>query len=673
MLHPPLTPPTGRSGGADGACALAIGFAVCATYVATLYPSVPGGDAGELIAAVATTGVPHPSGYPLYVLLTKPFLWLPVSGIAWRANFASAVMAAAACAMLAWGVAAITRQRWAGFAAAAVFAFSPTVWLHAVGAEVFSLNNLFIAAELALLIAVDRATGDSDAPSQRNRLVYAGGFVLGLGLSNHLTSLFFNGPFLAAMVWRVRRSPDWRSVRPWLIVVACVAAGGSPYLYLPLASASQPLIEWGDTGTVRGFVNHVLRREYGTFELNLKHSTIAIPFVERLGYHARDLVTQVSWLGIGLAAWGLIRGLGTRSTRFVAVTTASAWVGYLCVLHGLERLPLHEPLMHGVAARFWQAPNLLICVWLGWGVASLRLPSIALTVTAVALAGGQLALHARAANHRQDFIIRDYGAAILESLPRDALVLMRGDLTTNSARYLQTVEHLRPDLRLLDQEMLTAVWMTPQVKRQMADITVPGTHYGIREPGAYTVRELVDANITRRPIVVCGGTKPGDPSLEGVYRLLPDGWCDRVVPIGAPTEMGQSLGPADAVPSRFRNDMRRTPPPDSWEHVAWVEYWAMSHRSALRLLTLGMEQHDDPALLRAAASGFSRLLADHPSPPPQAYKNLGIAYARLVPVDPSAAERAVQAWQAYLRVGPADDGERPAIAKAVAEMAAGKR
>ena len=38
-------------------------------YASTLYPSVTGGDAGELLAEACALGVPHPPGYPLFTML----------------------------------------------------------------------------------------------------------------------------------------------------------------------------------------------------------------------------------------------------------------------------------------------------------------------------------------------------------------------------------------------------------------------------------------------------------------------------------------------------------------------------------------------------------------------------------------------------------------------------
>jgi len=42
-------------------------------YVYTLCPTVYWDDAGELIAACYTLGIPHPPGHPLYAILGKLF------------------------------------------------------------------------------------------------------------------------------------------------------------------------------------------------------------------------------------------------------------------------------------------------------------------------------------------------------------------------------------------------------------------------------------------------------------------------------------------------------------------------------------------------------------------------------------------------------------------------
>src|SRR5438067_580271 len=111
--------------------AFAVGFAALAAYVATLYPDVPGGDSGELIGAVATGGVIHPPGYPLYALVGRAFLHFPAGNVAWRLNLFSAVSDAAAAGLIAWSASRWSRSHWAGLTAGILFAFSPGVWQYA--------------------------------------------------------------------------------------------------------------------------------------------------------------------------------------------------------------------------------------------------------------------------------------------------------------------------------------------------------------------------------------------------------------------------------------------------------------------------------------------------------------------------------------------------------------
>ena len=49
-----------------------------------------GADGGDLISAAFTGGVPHPGGYPLYLLLAGMAQYLPVGNIAFRTNLLSA-------------------------------------------------------------------------------------------------------------------------------------------------------------------------------------------------------------------------------------------------------------------------------------------------------------------------------------------------------------------------------------------------------------------------------------------------------------------------------------------------------------------------------------------------------------------------------------------------------
>ena len=51
-----------------------------------------------------------------------------------------------------------------------------------------------------------------------------------------------------------------------------------------------------------------------------------------------------------------------------------------------------------------------------------------------------------------------YGLDILSSVEKNALVLSRGDINTNTLDNLQQFYKLRPDVVVLDQQKLTYAW-----------------------------------------------------------------------------------------------------------------------------------------------------------------------------------------------------------------------
>ena len=56
---------------------VALFASVYAVYHLTLFPSVPGGDSGELLANACNGGINHPPGYPLFSVLASLAMKFP--------------------------------------------------------------------------------------------------------------------------------------------------------------------------------------------------------------------------------------------------------------------------------------------------------------------------------------------------------------------------------------------------------------------------------------------------------------------------------------------------------------------------------------------------------------------------------------------------------------------
>ena len=158
--------------------ALTLNVGALLLYLATLTPSIPPTDSGELILAAWLPGIAHAPGFPLWVVLG----WLtshllPVGSVPQRLNAMSAWWGAAAVVMtyLLLREALLTARpqardqrpgingdllvsglwlpaEWIAVAVTLTLAVSRTLWSWSVVAEVYSLHVFLVAAILWLLL-----------------------------------------------------------------------------------------------------------------------------------------------------------------------------------------------------------------------------------------------------------------------------------------------------------------------------------------------------------------------------------------------------------------------------------------------------------------------------------------------------------------------------------------
>ena len=130
-----------------------VGLLAFIVYLQTLLPGVGWGDIARFQYVARVWGIPHRFGYPLYIVLSRLFGYLPVNDLAYRVNLMSALFAALAVVMVYFTVMRLVDD-WVGAASAALsFAFSVELWRQAVVAEVYSLNAFLIGAVVLVLLA----------------------------------------------------------------------------------------------------------------------------------------------------------------------------------------------------------------------------------------------------------------------------------------------------------------------------------------------------------------------------------------------------------------------------------------------------------------------------------------------------------------------------------------
>lgn len=643
----------------------AIGLGALAVYVRSLYPDLAGGDSGELTAAAATGGVIHPPGYPLYALLARALSWLPMGTVAWRVNLLSAVCDAGAAALLALAVARWSGSRGAGLTSAALFALSPLVWTYAVSAEVFALNNLFCALLLWLAVLYD------ERARRRYALLFAAAF--GLALCNHHTIVFTALPLAAWMAWRARREPKRGPMAGR--VAASFAAGLLPYLYLPIAARSNAVVTWGEASAWPGFWTHVLRREYGTFQLAVSGIAEGANPRATAAAWAHSVFDQIGGWGLALAAVGLVVCARSARRKPLAIVLVVAPLVSVGVIVLLGNLPVSDSLHREIVARFWQQPLVAVVAVCGLGVAELGRRVHRRAPVAIGAAVAAVALVARfpAMSRHDNRIVRSYGAEILRMAPPGALMLTRGDMITNSVRYLQVVEGMRPDVRVVDLELLGFTWYARLVASEHPEIVLPGPRYMPGAADGFFIVQLLDANYDRAlPIVLCGGTKTGDLTAAARYGRWPLGVCERVLSGSQPVSIDDWVAQSEAALPQidFAGQAR---PDGSSEQIVWNDYWQARYARAAHLVDVAGAEPSRRRYLGVAADILEGIARDDPEPPPYVFKTLAVSLGRQGLDTPEQRARALAAWKKYLASDPKDDPQRPAIEAEAQRLASGQQ
>jgi hypothetical protein len=192
---------------------------------------------------VAVLGITRPTGYPTYLMLTHLFTYLPVGDVAYRVNLGSAFYAALAVVAVYLTGLLLSKRVVAAAAGALAFGLGAALWSQAVIAEVYTLNALLVAMTIGVLL-LWREHG-------RDRYLLLSAFLVGLSLTNHLTSglLLPAGVLLVALVDRSKL----KDVGLLLKGAGLFLLGLTPYLYLPIRAAMDPPMDANNPTTFERF------------------------------------------------------------------------------------------------------------------------------------------------------------------------------------------------------------------------------------------------------------------------------------------------------------------------------------------------------------------------------------------------------------------------------------
>lgn len=495
---------------------LVILAAAAALYAYTVAPSVMPGDYAEFQMSAAILGIPHPTGYPLYIMLGKLFTLLPFGDVAYRVNLSSAIYMAGAAAMLyaiTLRLARYMRGRaypWAAAVGAIFFALAPTVWSMALVARSYALNALLVTSVVFSLISW-RKTG-------RAYWFYLSCLFIGLSIVHHGTTYLLLPAYgLYMLLVEYERRKTGEDLRPWgrrVRGVLSFLAGYSPILFLVYRFVGGAPYYWGNPQTWKDFFNLL---GGGPFQ----NQVMAFGWgaqLDRIGFGIRQLSDQYTPLGIaagllGLALlWRYLRAeAGLLSLMMVCnffFAMNYSLVGYLYFIPTY----LIWGVFIGVAAAWLCA----MAVGLLRERTRLALAGTAAVTLIVALALGANALQLRYPNIslRGQTEVRDHALALLQQAPQGASLYMDWE-DISVLRFYRMVYGMRPDITMHTGD--PADW----AKWVYCDITNGIPAYVGKFAGAEPEAIARDFQTEPAPI----GWRVVKVNNTGLYEIPPCGLC----------------------------------------------------------------------------------------------------------------------------------------------------
>jgi hypothetical protein len=554
-------------------------------YVLTGARTVVGGDNGEFLAAAAAGGAPHPPGYPLFVLYLRAFSWLPGSTPAHTASLANALLGAAGVWLV--GKAALTYGARPPIAvlAALVYAFCPVAWIQGAHAEVFALNTALVLGTAVLAHRMAAARG-------WRRWCWVGA-VWGLAFANHHSAVL-SVAVLAPMFGRRSDEPPRRQLRGALLLAACAGiAGAVPYVMFLLDGCGPAACwRWGDQSTLSGLVEHVTRKEYGTFSLSATASA-RMPVANLVAYLRHLIVDLWAFPLLGLVAVAL----GGRS---LPPRCLPLWVAGLCAGPGFVALFNVSPRDGAlVLERFYLLPDAL---FMAAAAASARgLPGLA-SARATAAAGACLAsLQVWGSWSRVDEYTRPtvqrYVENTVASVRPKAVIFGTGDHRMRGFLYLHHALGRARDIVYVDEMLLARPWYRARVARltgveSLAAGGAPSSTTSLAGAAQALMAQGWNVYLTARPRSSAPEPLASYP-VGTVVRLLAPG---EIAP--SPAEL---LELNDRLYRRFQTEARPPGRYPSWSSSHVPDYATSWHELARAFEEAGEKEKAAECLRRAQA------------------------------------------------------------------------
>jgi hypothetical protein len=517
-------------------------------YFKTQAPTVQFIDSGELAVVCHTLGIAHPTGYPLYTLLGRIFCLLPLKSIIFRLNLMSLLFICLSNLILFYifltiGKSLTKRKEelsnieiWSALLGTFIFSFTPTLWSQATSNEVYSLNVLFYS--LIILLVLIWRNGRKEPFG--DRIFYLLVFIYALSFGNHMSSILLLPALLFVLLTTYGRKLF--GLKQVFTALILILLGVSIYLYLPIRSTQNPVMDWGNPESWPFFKRHVSGWQYQVWMFAESSQVLIHNFVNfmKLFFHQFPLYfLPFSLLGI-YSLWvnarkilvfflilfftNIIYGINYGIPDIDPYFLGAFFVNAIFVGVGL-----HFIFSYGsIFGRIIENSKIKKRFSYDIMILFILLPLILLKKNYFESA------------RSKDYFAYDFASNVMRSVKKDAILLTNVWDHYSPWLYLRYIELKRPDVNYLDVELCRRSWYFNYVKDNYGDLyrtSESEINRFIKEVYPFENRKTYDPQIIEKAYVDMLNSyilknyhsKPvyddivGESKIEKTYLRIPEG------------------------------------------------------------------------------------------------------------------------------------------------------
>lgn len=406
-------------------------FFACYALLAKSWPSLE--DASEFVLSAHYLGISHPPGYPLFSLIGKIATFFPFFTPAYKIHLLTSLFATVTLYCCAQIVQLLSRSQISVFFVVGLLGGSGFFIVQAVTAEVYIFNLMFFCWLFYLACRLHFFNCLKDL------LFFSA--IFGLALTNHWPLMLLSFPALFVLVY-----PSLGQHKRYLgVCVLLFLVGLSPYLHLMWAHHYSDFIFSDPLDSLEALWGYVSREEY-----RLHDQQTYVELADRLMFFLDGsffLGLELSLLALPFAGLGLYRFYQKDRSIFLSFVLA---IGSSLVFLVMVRSSEFSPLAKSYFRSYQMIPLASLAILAACGFEKYQTRKIYL-LAGLAFLCSHFLIHTYRASQRLDSFSSDFAQLILESLPKDAVLFVKGDSDAGPITYQHYLNNVRSDILLISQ------------------------------------------------------------------------------------------------------------------------------------------------------------------------------------------------------------------------------